>query len=155
VSDNELAQLIQALVPGQPPGQLTQGRVAPPGGPLVQLTEVVTVGQPAGQPQLGHIIPGVGQRADDLDGFLSSGPVGQPAGQLPPSMLVPGLGMLAQLPRLIVAGQLVSPPPPFRVLRGIAQRMGHRHNLAHKEGPECDQRSAAPSPIITPGNDLR
>ena len=34
-----------------------------------------------------------------------------------------------EAPTLVIFGQLVSPPPPFRVFRGIAQRMGHRNSL--------------------------
>lgn len=79
VSDNEFAQLIQVLVTGQPLSQLMQRGGAPAGGPLAQLIEVIAVSQPARQPQPGHLIPGVGERADDLDGFLGPGPVGQPA----------------------------------------------------------------------------
>ena len=120
----------EAPVIGQPPGQLKQGVVASRSGALAQLIGLVPLSQPAGQPQLGYVVSGVGQRPDDLDGFAGPGPVGQPARQLPPGMLVPGLGALAQLPGLVVFGQLVSPPPPFRVFRGIAQRMGHRNNLA-------------------------
>ena len=117
-------------MPRQPLSQLIQGGVASRVGPPAQLIDVVTVGQPVSQEPLGHLIPVVGQRTDDLDGLLSPGPVRQPAGQLPPGMLIPGLGPLAQLPVQIVLGQLVSPPPPFRVLRGIAHWMGHRHSLA-------------------------
>ena len=109
-----------------------QSRIAPVGGALAQLTEVVTVGQPAGQPQLGFLIPGAGQRADDLDGFSGPAPVGQPAGQLPPGMLVPEAGPLSKLASLVVFGQLVSPPPSFCILSGIAQRMGHRNSLARE-----------------------
>jgi DNA-binding CsgD family transcriptional regulator len=47
---------------------------------------VVAISQPAGQPQLGYLIPALGQRADDLDGFLRPGPGRQPAGQLPPGV---------------------------------------------------------------------
>ena len=40
-------------------------------GPLAQLIELTPLSQPPGQPQPGHVVPGVGQRADDLDGLNS------------------------------------------------------------------------------------
>jgi len=137
-------------VTGQPSGQLKQGMVAAAGGPLAQLTELVPLSQPPGQPELGDVVPGVGQRADDPDGLLSPGPVRQPAGQLPPGMLVSGFGPLAECADLVVFGQLVSPPPPFRVFRGAAQRMGHRNSLAKTGTLGRDRCPAAP-----PGRDPR
>jgi len=118
------------LVAGQPLSQLIQSGVATAIGPPAQLIDVVTVGQPASQEPLGYLISVVGQRADDLYGVLGPGPVRQLAGELPPGMLIPGFGMLAQLFVPVVLGQLVSPPPPLRVLRGVAHRMDHRDSLA-------------------------
>jgi hypothetical protein len=133
-SDNQSAQLVYLLMPGQPFGQLMQGWVARPGGPLAELIGVVIVGQPPGQPQLGYLIPGVGQRADDLDSFFGPDPVGQPAGELPPGVLVSVFRELAEFRGLVAFGELVGPPPPLRVLGGIGQQIVHRNNLA-KEGP--------------------
>jgi hypothetical protein len=74
---------------------------------VINLIEMVTVSHPAGQPQVRHVVPRIGQRLDDLEGFLGPGPVGQPACQLPPGVLVVGVGALAELPALVIFGQLV------------------------------------------------
>ena len=52
--------------------------VAASSGALAQLIEAVTVSQPAGQPQLGYVVPGIGQRADDLNGLLHLGQAARP-----------------------------------------------------------------------------
>ena len=67
-------QLVEQVMVGQQPGQLTRSVVAGSGA-LAQLLDAVTVSQPAGQPQLRHVVPGIGQRTDDLDGLLQPGPV--------------------------------------------------------------------------------
>src|SRR5262249_3886226 len=76
------------------------------------------------------VIPGVGQRADNLDGFFCPGPVGQPAGQPPPGVLVPAGGALAKLIGLVVFGQQIRLPPPFGVFGGLAWRTDHGNSLA-------------------------
>jgi len=59
-------------------------------------------------------------------------------------MLISGPGAVAQLPVLVVLGQLVSPPPLFRILRGIAHRMGHRYSLAKVRELRAATASSAP-----------
>jgi hypothetical protein len=66
LADDEPAQLVPALLPGEPPGQLDQ-RVIVAGRAAAQFARLVQVGQPPGQPQAGDIVPGLGQRADDRD----------------------------------------------------------------------------------------
>src|SRR5580700_5057416 len=78
VGRNTVPQLVEQVMVGQQPGQLTRSVVAAGSGALAQLIEAVAVSQPAGQPQLRHVVPGIGQRTDDLDGLLQPGPVGQP-----------------------------------------------------------------------------
>jgi len=43
VASNQLAQLLQVFMTGQPLSQLMQGGLAPADGPLAQLAEAVTV----------------------------------------------------------------------------------------------------------------
>src|SRR5712691_8245282 len=95
--------------PSQPRHRSTAGRFRtgpprPAAQPyaLTQLIDLAPLSQPPGKPQLGHVVPGVGQRADDLDGLFRPGPVGQPAGQRP-GVLVPGSGALAKLTDLVTS----------------------------------------------------
>jgi hypothetical protein len=77
--------------------------IAAAGYALTQLIDLAPLSQPPCKPQLGRVVPGVGQRADDLDGLFRPGPVGQPAGRLPPGVLVPGSGALANLTDLVTS----------------------------------------------------
>src|SRR5262244_2899850 len=103
--------------------------VATAGGALAQLIEMVTVSQPAGQPQLVHVVPGVGPRADHLDGLFGPGPSGQPARQVTPRVIISGGSQPAKPTLPSVLGQDVGSPPSRRIASFIPRRRQTSHGL--------------------------